>query len=108
MSAETTDPRPWGRRRLLVGTVGVVLLGVGGWLFLADVPVSQWVRALVWLAGGVAVHDGFVAPAAAGLGRLGRGRAPRRLAPVARVAVLGAVTVALLAVPLLATGGLRG
>ncbi len=100
-----------GRRvapgRAMAGAAGLALLGVGAWFFVADVAVAQWLRVLVWLGGGVAVHDGLLAPATAALGHAAAGRAPSRPATVARVAALAVVTVVLLAVPLLATGGLR-
>jgi hypothetical protein len=92
---------------MVVGAFGLVLVGVGAWVFFADVPVSGWVRVVVWLAGGVAVHDGLLAPAAVTLGRLRRNRTPERFAPVIRFVGLAALTFALLAVPLFATGGIR-
>ncbi len=109
MSAPSaTSPRSrLGLPRRVVGALGVVLALLGVWLFVSDVPTSGWVRVVLWLAAGVAVHDGLVAPGAVALGRLMRGRVPARWMPAVRTGGLAALAIAILAIPLLATGGLR-
>ncbi len=105
MSSQAVSRSRLGMPRALVGLAGLALLGLGAWIFVTDVSVNDWLRVVIWLAGGVAVHDGVIAPSAVALGRLWRDRAPVRVAPVIRVAGLAALTVVLLAIPLLATGG---
>ena len=92
--------RATGTGRLLLGLAGV-------WQFLAHVPSTGWLRVAVWLAAGVVVHDGVLAPLGVVSGRVVGRRSPERARPVLRIAGLALLTVALLAVPLLATGGLR-
>jgi len=98
---------PVGRGRSLVGLAGLALLATGAWLAVTGVSTSDRLRVLVWLVGGVAVHDGVVAPSATVLGRVARLHVPSALLPTLRVAGLALLTLVLLAVPLLATGGLR-
>jgi len=99
--------RAAGTGRLLLGLAGIGLGLVGVWQFLAHVPSTGWLRVAVWLAAGVAVHDGVLAPLGVVSGRMVGRLSPERARPALRVAGLALLTVALLAVPLLATGGLR-
>jgi hypothetical protein len=87
-------------RGLLVGG-GVAAVGWGAWLLLDEVPAGQWLRVGLWLALGVAVHDGLLAPAATVLGRAARPWLPAALAPALRAAWLAGLSVLLLGVPLL-------
>ncbi|HET6167364.1 MAG TPA: hypothetical protein VFE07_11100 [Marmoricola sp.] len=92
--------------RLLVGLLGLGAAAYGAKLLL-DLGVDNLVATLEWVVGGVAIHDGLVAPLCVVLGavlvRLTRGRAP---APVVVGAiVLGTVTIA--AVPVLGRFGAR-
>ena len=99
--------RDAGPGRLLLGGAGVALGLVGVWQFLAQVPTTGWVRVGIWLVAGVAVHDGVLAPLGVVSGWLVARRAPASARPAVRLAGLAILTVLLLAVPLLATGGLR-
>lgn len=81
-------------RRVLVAT-GILVLAFGAWTALTWVPARWWAPWALWLAGGIAVHDGVVAPLVAALGWvvLGRVRAPRlRAALRAALLVLGTLT----------------
>lgn len=93
--------------RLALGALGLGLVAVGAYAFVLAVPAGQWARVVAWLAGGVVLHDAVVAPVAvvAGLLLL-RGRRPW-LQRLGRVAGLLVVTLLVVTVPLLATGGLR-
>lgn len=97
-----------GPGRLLLGILGVVLGLVGGWQFVAHVPPTGWVRVVVWLGAGIVVHDGLLAPLGVVSGWLVARRSPEPVRPAVRFVGLALLTVVLLAVPLLATGGLRG
>ncbi|GAA1898464.1 hypothetical protein [Lapillicoccus jejuensis] len=96
------------RARVALVAVGLGLALVGAVAAVTTLPPAQWVRVALWLAAGVVVHDAVVAPLALalGVGVLGRVRRPavRRLL---RAGLLLAATVVVVAVPLLATGGLR-
>ncbi|NYG07923.1 uncharacterized protein (DUF983 family) [Phycicoccus badiiscoriae] len=96
-----------GSGRLLLGVAGVGLGLVGVWQFAAHVPLSGWVRVLVWLVAGVVVHDGLLAPLGVVSGWLVARRTPTPVRSAVRIAGLATLTVVLLLVPLLATGGLR-
>lgn len=90
--------------RLLLGLVGVVTLGYGGWL-LADDSLADLRNLALWLVVGVVVHDFVLAP----LVLLGGGLVGRLLPSVASgpvaagLVVLGTVTV--MAVPVLGSFG---
>jgi hypothetical protein len=86
--------------------VGLGLVGV--WQFFAHVPPTGWVRVLVWFVAGIVVHDGQLAPLGVVSGWVVAGRAPAPVRPIVRLAGLALLTVALLLMPLLATGGIRG
>lgn len=99
--------RDIGSARLLLGAAGLVFLAVGAWQFLAHVPSSGWLRVGLWIGAGIVVHDGLLAPLGVVSGWLVARRAPERARPIVRVVGLAVLTLMLLAVPLLATGGLR-
>jgi hypothetical protein len=92
--------------RLLIGA-----LGIGGAAYgivaLLDLGLENLREAGIWLVGGVAVHDGVLAPATIAVcfvaARLGRGTTPAPL--VVGAVVLGTVTV--VAVPVLLRLGAR-
>lgn len=96
-----------GAGRLSWGAAGAALVMVGAWQFFAHVPATGWVRVVLWIGAGIAVHDGMLAPLGVVTGWVFVRRVPARSRPVARFAGLAVLTVVLLAVPLLATGGLR-
>lgn len=89
----------------------VALLGVGsaayGATLLLDLGTDNLVATLAWVVGGVALHDGLVAPLTVVVGvalvRLTKGRTPAPV--VVGIVVLGTVTVA--AVPVLGRFGAR-
>ena len=90
-----------GWRRVLVAG-GAALAGFGLWTAWATVPPGQWTSALLWLAGGVVVHDAVLAPAALVLGALVLPRVPPVWRGPLRGGLLAAGALALLAVALLA------
>lgn len=94
-----------GRARAGLGVLGVLLAAYGAWLLLSRQSTAGNLDAVLWLAGGVVVHDLLLAPAVLVLCAV----AARLLPPVARPAaaaglvVLGSLTV--LAVPFLGGWG---
>lgn len=92
--------------RLLLGAAGAVLLAVGGWLFVGS-GVDNLLAAVVWLAGGVAVHDGLVAPATVAVGAMGARRLPTWSRAPVSVALVVVGTVTLAAVPVLGRFGAK-
>lgn len=91
------------RLRWALGALGAVMAAFGCLLFVTGVPPRQWLGVGVWLAGGVAVHDGVVAPLAVLVGLVALPLLPVRWRPAARSVALALATVALLGLPLLAT-----
>ena len=91
----------WSAGRLVLLGVGVVLVAVGAVVGLTSVPQRQWPSVLVWLAGGVAVHDAVLAPAAVLLGLVVLPRLPEPWRPAVRAGGLGALVLAVFAVVLL-------
>ncbi|QZY30426.1 hypothetical protein [Nocardioides coralli] len=92
------------RTRVAVGAVGALAAAYGALLLLDD-PLPALVSLVVWLAGGVLLHDAVLAPAALGLGWLGSRFVPEvaRGPAVVGGVVLGSVT--LLAIPVLGRFG---
>ncbi|MGI8722049.1 MAG: hypothetical protein ACR2JG_07460 [Geodermatophilaceae bacterium] len=100
-----TDELKAGAPRLLIGLAGLVLMGVGAIELLEfDLVDLLWVG--FWLAAGVVLHDGVLAPATSVLGSLSADRlsADRLSADRRRLLVIAAVSVGsltLLALPLI-------
>ncbi|WP_327307861.1 hypothetical protein OG730_34230 [Streptomyces sp. NBC_01298] len=80
--------------RAACGALGVALLGYGVALLLRG---GQYVDVAIWLAGAVAVHDGFVAPLVLALGLLLTGLRARTTVRGALI-VAGSLTVVALPV----------
>jgi hypothetical protein len=94
------------RTRVALGAAGVAL-GLYGLYELLALGIDNLVGTVVWLAGGVVVHDGVLAFATIAVVGVGALLVPRRLkAPLAAAfVVLGTVT--LTAVPVLGRFGAR-
>ena len=94
------------RTRLLIGGVGV-LMGAFGALRFLQLDFADIVNAVLFLAGGVIVHDGILAPLTIVIVLLGTRVVPRRMrtAVVVGLVVLGTVTVT--AIPVLGGFGAR-
>ena len=90
------------RVRWALGTVGILLVLCGVRAFVVAVPPRQWPGVATWLGAGVVVHDALLAPCAVVLGWLVLRRAPEVVRPPLRLGLLGAVTVAVIGIPLLA------
>jgi hypothetical protein len=94
------------RTRLLLGFLGVAMGSFGALRFL-QLDVEDIVNAVLWLAGGVLVHDAIIAPLTL-LVTLVAGRlvpAPARTRVVVGVVVLATVTAT--AIPVLGRWGAR-
>ncbi|GAA1722158.1 hypothetical protein GCM10009809_17320 [Isoptericola hypogeus] len=91
--------RRW--RRVLV-VAGGALLAFGAWTAWSTVPQGQWTSALLWLAGGVVVHDAVLAPLAVVTGALVLPRVPPTWRAPLRGGLLAAGALALLSVAVLA------
>lgn len=84
-----------------LGALGVLVAAYGGWLLLSRQDTAGNLDAVLWLAGGVVVHDALLAPALVVLCWVGARLLPAvaRPAAAAGLVVLGSLT--LLAVPFL-------
>jgi hypothetical protein len=97
----------WSPGRLAILGVGVALMGVGAVVGLTSIPQRQWPGVVLWLAGGVAVHDVILAPTAVLLGLAVLPRVePRWRAPL-RAGALGAAVLAIFAVVIVGAAGRR-
>ncbi|MFJ6934736.1 hypothetical protein [Streptomyces sp. NPDC101132] len=85
--------------RWVVGGLGVLLIGIGGW-HLAAQPDPYAV--LVWLGGALVLHDGVLAPLVLAVGLLVAALPAR---PVVRAALVTAGALVLVTLPLLLRPG---
>ncbi|ACQ81336.1 conserved hypothetical protein [Beutenbergia cavernae DSM 12333] len=99
MSESSAAVSAW---RYTLGVLGVGLMGMGAYLVVATVPTRQWPSALLWFAGGVAVHDVLLAPLAIVLGLALLPRVPVAWRSPLRGALLGWGIVALVGLAVLA------
>ena len=94
------------RTRLAIGLVGIAMGAFGALRFL-QLDFPDIVDAVLWLAGGVVIHDGIIAPLTVGLTVL----ATRVVPPTARtrvtVALIVLATVTITAIPVLGKFGAR-
>ncbi|MGY4642883.1 hypothetical protein [Cellulomonas sp. URHB0016] len=97
----------WGTGRLVLLGLGTAMVGTGVVVGLTSVPQGQWPSVLLWLAGGVAVHDAVLAPAAVLLGAAVLGRVPPPWRPALRAGALGAAVLAVFAVVIVVASGMR-
>lgn len=92
------------RTRLLIGAVGV-LAGAFGALRFLQLDLPDMVDAVLWLAGGVIVHDAVIAPLTIALTLLATRVLPPQLRTRVMVALVVLATVTLTAVPVLGRFG---
>lgn len=92
--------------RLVLGAVGVAM-GAFGLLRFLQHDVSDIVDSVLWLAGGVVVHDAILAPLTLGAVVLGRRVLPRRLWVVTVGGLVVLLTVTVTAIPVLGSFGTR-
>ncbi|MBD8060063.1 hypothetical protein IC607_13895 [Cellulomonas sp. JH27-2] len=106
-AARGLDDRRWSAGRRVLLAIGVALVGFGAFLGLTTVPTRQWPSVLLWLAGGVAVHDAVLAPTAVLLGVVVLPRVPPPWRPALRAGALGAAVLTLFAVVVVVAAGRR-
>jgi hypothetical protein len=94
------------RSRLLIGALGLAM-GAFGALRLLQLDRPDVVDAVLWLAGGVAVHDGVVAPLTIGLVVLATRVVPASGRRRITVGLVVLATVTATAVPVLGMWGAR-
>ncbi len=94
------------RTRLLIGLVGVAMGAFGALRFL-QLDLPDIVNAVLWLAAGVAIHDGVIAPLTIGVTVLATRVLPSRVRLRVTVALVVLVTVTVTAIPVLGRWGAR-
>jgi hypothetical protein len=94
------------RLRLLLGTLGVAM-GAFGLLRFLQHDFGDIVDSVLWLAGGVVVHDAIIAPLTIGAIVLGRRVLPRKFWVVTASGLVVLLTVTVTAVPVLGSFGTR-
>ncbi|MGH3465121.1 MAG: hypothetical protein ACRDP9_26945 [Kribbellaceae bacterium] len=90
--------------RLALALPGLAALVYAGTLFW-DVPADAWGSVLTWLAGGVILHDGVLAPIVIGLGVVGSRWLPAPWRAPAIVALVCWGSLTLLGIPVLSGEG---
>jgi hypothetical protein len=94
------------RLRVLLGAVGVAMGSFGLLRFLQH-DLGDVVDAVLWLAGGVVVHDAIVAPLTLVAAVVGARVLPPRVRPVVVTALVVLLTVTVTAIPVLGSWGAR-
>ena len=94
------------RTRLVLGGVGV-LMGAFGALRFLQLDLDDIVNAVLFLAGGVIVHDGFLAPLTVVVVLLGTRVVPARMRTAVTMGLVVLATVTVTAVPVLGGFGVR-
>jgi len=94
------------RTRLLIGLVGMAMGAFGALRFL-QLDLPDIVNAVLWLAAGVAIHDGVIAPLTISVTVLATRVLPSRVRLRATVALVVLVTVTVTAIPVLGRWGAR-
>lgn len=94
------------RTRLAIGAVGV-LMGAFGALRFLQLDPAKLLDAVLWLAGGVVVHDAILAPLTIALTVLGTRVVPAALRTRVTVALVVLLTVTVTAIPVLGRFGAR-
>lgn len=84
--------------RWALWAAGLAMIGWGLWTAWVRVPPEQWVSVLLWLAGGVVVHDAVLAPLAILIGLRVLPRVPDAWRPALRGGLLALGVLALLGV----------
>jgi hypothetical protein len=90
--------------RVILAAPAVAALAYAATL-LADVPEEDWVSVLQWLAGGVLLHDGVLAPIVVGLGLVASRWLPAAWRAPAVVGLVCWGSLSLLAIPVLSGNG---
>jgi hypothetical protein len=92
--------------RLAIGGCGLAALAYGV-VLMAETGWQNVARTLVWLVGGVLVHDGALAPATIALVVIGSRLLPRWLGGPAAIGLVVLASLTLLAIPVLGRFGAR-
>lgn len=93
--------------RWAIGGLGVALAAYGAWLALTRQDPLQLAEVVLWLGGGIALHDGVVAGLAVAGAAVGRRVLPRPWHAPATLALVVWGTVSVMAIPVLGRFGAR-
>lgn len=94
------------RARIAIGLVGIAMGAFGALRFL-QLDFPDIVNAVLWLAGGVVIHDGIIAPLTVGLTVLATRVVPASARTRVTVALIVLATVTITAIPVLGRFGAR-
>jgi hypothetical protein len=94
------------RFRILLGAVGVAM-GAFGLLRFLQHDFGDIVDAVLWLAGGVVVHDAIIAPVTLLVTLIGTRALPRRVWVTTTTGLIVLLTVTVTAIPVLGSWGAR-
>ncbi len=94
------------RTRLLIGALGLAMGAFGALRFLQR-DLADIIDSVLWLAGGVALHDAVVAPLTLALGALGARVLPNRVRTRVVLGFVVLATMTVTAIPVLGRFGAR-
>jgi hypothetical protein len=88
--------------RIVLVAFGVLLLGVGGYALVLQVPSSNWLAIVLWFGGAILVHDGIIAPIVFGVSlamRRAGTRIPWGVLAIVQAAIVVAAVFAAIVIP---------
>ncbi|MCW2781484.1 MAG: hypothetical protein JWR35_1933 [Marmoricola sp.] len=94
------------KTRIALGAVGVTIAAFGALRFL-QTGLANMAYSVAWLVGGVAIHDGLIAPATILLTLGARPLVPRAQRSIVTLAAVVLATVTVTAIPVLGRFGAR-
>lgn len=93
------------KTRILLGVVGLVFVGLGGYALIQGVNSDSYPNIAVWLVGALVLHDGVLAAIVAVAGWLLTRLLPDVIRPIVQAGLVVGGILVLLAIPVLSGGG---
>jgi len=91
--------------RIIMAVLGVAFLGIGAYALLSQVALDTLPNLILWLVGGLVVHDAILAPIVAVIGLFLSKSLPDGIRQIVQGGLIVAGVVALIALPVVIGGG---